>query len=261
MNIKKLSFLTSTLLLASSLNAEDIKINLGEVQSYAIQKYRVDFNAQTDKSKQDILNEYIQATNISNAIENKIKDDVDIKVATKIVSVDIWANKFMASINPNDDELKKIYTKENPKVNSRYNLRNILLKDESTVDKLLKTLNNTKDKTKKLEKFKELAKSESIDLGTKNNEGAIGFIDANKLDKNIQELLKDKKDGDTVKVSIPNIGWQILLVEEYQKERVASFDEAKQLLVNLARQEALKLEINKLLQLQQLQQLQQSQTK
>lgn len=250
MNLKPFSLLASTLLLVSTLSAEDVKINLAEVQSYAIQKYRVDFNAQTDKSKQDILNEYIQASNISNAIANSIKDDVDVKVATKIVSIDIWANKYMATINPNEEQLKKLYETQSPKVSARYNLRNILLKDSVTADKLLKTLSTIKDKSKKLDKFKELVKSDSIDLGTKNKEGVIGFIDANKLEKNIQESLKDKKEGDIVKVDVANIGTQLLYVEEYQSERKASFEESKQLLVNLARQEALKLEINRLLEIQ-----------
>lgn len=247
MKLNHLSLLASILFLVSTLNADDTKVNLEEVKSYTIQKYKVNFNTQTDKSKQDISSEYLRVANISNAIANSIKDDVDIQVASKIVSIDIWANKYMATINPSDEQLKKLYETQSPKVSPRYNLRNILLKDATTADKLIKTLNSIKDKSKKLDKFKELVKSYSIDIATKNKDGVIGFIDTNKLDKKIQEKLKDKKASDIIKVDIANIGIQILYIEEYQSERKATFEESKQLLVKLARQEALNLEINRLL--------------
>lgn len=224
-----------------------------ELVSFAAQKHRVDFNAQTQKSKMDIINDYANISKIYDAITPSIKDDVDIKVAMKMLSIDIWANKYMATINPSDEQLKKLYETQSPKVSARYNLRNILAKDNTSADKLLKTLNSIKNKVKKLDKFKELVKSDSIDIGTKNKEGVIGFIDANKLEKNIQESLKDKKEGDVVKIDIANIGTQLLYVEEYQNERKASLEESKQLLINLARQKALKFEINRLLDIKQTQ--------
>jgi len=208
-SFKNFSLLAASLLLSSNLLADDITVNQAEVASYAIQKRRVDFNAQTDKSKADIIKEYSQSAKLANSALVDLKDDVDFKVATQIVALEIWAQKFMVTINPSDDELKKLYELEKPKINARVNLRNILLKDETTADKLLKTLSTIKDKTKKLEKFKELVKSDSLDITTKSKEGAIGFVDEGKLDKSIQELLKGKNSGDIVKFNIPNMGWQL----------------------------------------------------
>jgi len=245
---KNLSLLVASLLLTSNLLADDITVNQAEVISYSAQKHRVDFNAQTDKSKADIIKEYSQSAKLANSALVDLKDDVDFKVATQIVALEIWAQKFMVTINPSDDELKKLYATEKPKVNARVNLRNILLKDETTADKLLKTLNTIKDKTKKLEKFKELVKSESLDITTKSKEGAIGFVDEGKLDKSIQELLKGKNSGDIVKFNIPNMGWQLFFVEEYQPSRDATLEESKQFLVNALRQKALGEQIDKRLQ-------------
>jgi len=245
---KNFSLLAASLLLSSNLLAEDITVNQAEVISYSAQKHRVDFNAQTDKSKADIIKEYSQSAKLANSALVDLKDDVDFKVATQIVALEIWAQKFMVTINPSDDELKKLYELEKPKINARVNLRNILVKDEVTADKLLKTLNSIKDKTKKLEKFKELVKSDSLDITTKSKEGAIGFVDEGKLDKSIQELLKGKNSGDIVKFNIPNIGWQLFFVEEYQPSRDATLEEAKQFLVNALRQKALGTEIDKRLQ-------------
>ena len=248
-NFKRLSLLTASLLLSSNLFGENLTVNQVEVESYALQKHRVNFQGQTDKSKQDIVNEYLQTSKIAEYLASgMMQNDVDLKVATKMMTIEIWAQKFMANVNPSDDEIKKLYELEKPKVNSRYNLRNILVKDESSADKLLKTLNTIKDKTKKLEKFKELAKSESLDITTKSKEGVIGFVDEGKLDKSMQELLKGKTSSDIVKLDMPNIGWQLFLVEEYQPSRNATLEEAKQFLTNALRQKALGEQIDKILQ-------------
>ena len=246
LNMKN-SLLLKVVIVASmtlSLNAKQT-VDYAELQSFAVQKYKVDFKAQTDKSKQDILNEYVQTLKLNEALLSTMKDDSDLKVATAMARINIWSQKYMANINPSDKELKKLYKVEKPKVSARYRLRNILVKDEAQANKLLKQL--AKLKKTKLAKFKELAKNNSIDLNTKNNEGYIGFIDTNKLDKNIQATLKNKKAGAIVKVNVANVGTQILFVEEYQGERKATFEESEQILINLARQEALKEEINKIM--------------
>lgn len=242
----KLSLFVSMLLITTSINATDTTINTQELSSYVAQKYRVDLNAQTDKAKEDLAAEYSKTIKLSDNIASKLKDDMDFKIATRLISIEIWAQKFMANINPTDSELKNIYTLQKPQVEPRYNLSNILLKDEASADKILKSLNGL-DKDKKLTKFKELVKTNSEDFVSRNNEGSLGWIDTNKLDKNIQDKLNGTKKGDLVKVNVPNIGWQVLFVEEYQPKRDATFDEAKQLLVNLAKQEALNKEIEKIL--------------
>ena len=193
MNLKQLSILATTLLLSSSLYGEEKKLDLGEVQSYALQKYRVDFTAQTEKSKQDIANEYAQNLLIHSKIAPLIAHDTDFKVASMILGLEVWAKKFMAYTNPTEEELKKLYIKEAPKIAPRYNLRNILTQDDTAAQKLLKKIETQKEGSKRLEKFKEIAKNESLDITTKANEGAIGYIDHNKLDKKIQEALKGKK--------------------------------------------------------------------
>jgi parvulin-like peptidyl-prolyl isomerase len=245
---KNLSVLSATLLFTSNLLAQDITLNQAEVLSYSAQKHRVDFNAQTDKSKADIIKEYSQTSKLADTMVDELKDDANFKVTVKLVALEIWASKFMSSINPTEDELKKLYDIEKPKINSRYNLRNILLKDEVTADKLLKTISTIKDKTKKLTKFKELASSESLDITTKSKEGAIGFIDEVKFDKQVQQLLKGKNKGDIIKLNMQNIGWQLFYIEEYQATRDASPEEAKQFLTNILRQKALNTEIERRLQ-------------
>jgi parvulin-like peptidyl-prolyl isomerase len=236
-----------SLLTSFAFSAEQIKVNMDEVASYAAQKYRVSLDAQPEQGRTQLVNEYFQTLQIANALSKSMQNDVDLKVITKLFTVDIWAKKFIAGINPTDEELKKIFELQKPQSSAKYNLRNILVKDEISADKIIKELSDIKEFSKELVKFKEFVKSDSIDPSSKSNEGEIGFIEANKLDQTMLTLLKDKKAGDIVKINIPQIGYQILLIEEYQPEKMATFEESKQLLITTLRQEALKKEIDRLI--------------
>jgi parvulin-like peptidyl-prolyl isomerase len=241
------SFITATILL-STVHAEEIKPNEAELISYSAQKYRVDYNAQSDKTKSDIANEYIQNAKLGDLLlGGAIKEDVNFKIASRQIAIEIWAQKFMQSTQVNEDQLKEMYSKLSPKMQPSYNLRNILHKSEADADKVMKTLKEIKDKKKQSEKFKQLSLSESEDFLSRKNGGKIGWVDANKLDPIIQSTLKEKKQGDIVKVEVKNIGWQILLIDEIKPERPATLEEAKGTLIQIAKQEMLNQEIKKLI--------------
>jgi parvulin-like peptidyl-prolyl isomerase len=240
-----LSIITAATL---SLHAEDTKISEAELISYAAQKHHVNFKAQTDKSKSDIANEYVRNVKLGDLLlAGSIKEDVDYKIASRQIAIDIWAQKFMQGVQVSDEQLQELYKKHNPKVTPSYKLRNILLKSDSEADKVIKTLTSTKGKEKQLEKFKQLVQSDSEDFVSRKNGGDIGWIDLNKLDPNIQASLKDKKAGDILKANVANIGTQVLMIEELKPEKAASFEEAKATLIQIAKQEQLNAEIKKLL--------------
>ena len=246
MKLNKIAY-SIALLSTFALGTEQLNVNMDEVASYTAQKYRVSLDAQNEQGKAQLVNEYLQTSQLADALASRMKDDVDLKVVTKLFSVDIWAKKYMQTINPSEEDIKKVYEAEKPKTPARYNLRTIIVKEESTADKLIKQLSQIKDASKQLTKFKELAKADSLDPSAKTTEGAIGFVEINKLDPNIQTLLKDKKSGDLVKMNIPQVGWQILFVEEFQGEKIATLEESKSFLISAIRQNALKNEINRLL--------------
>lgn len=242
----------STLIMASLLlsvvYAEDIKINEAELISYAAQKHRVDFQAQSDKSKSNIINTYLQNSKLGDLLlQGAMKDDVDYKIASRQIAIDIWAQKFLQRSFVSEDSLKELYIKFSPKMASNYKLRNILYKKENEADKGVAILNKIKDKKKQSDKFKQLALSESEDFISRQNGGEIGWVDANKLDPSIQTALKAKKEGDVIKAELKNIGWQVLFIDEIKPEHPATFEEAKGTLIQIAKQEMLNQEIQKLL--------------
>lgn len=245
---KYISALLGAALLMSTMYADDIQLNEAELISYAAQKHRVDFRAQTDKSKSDIANEYVQNAKLSDLLlSGMMKEDVDFKIASRQIAIDIWAQKFMQSAQVSDEQLQELYKKHSPKVSPSYKLRNILVKSDADADKVIKTITSAKGKEKQLEKFKQLVESDSEDFVSRKNGGDIGWIDLNKLDPNIQASLKDKKAGDILKANVANIGTQVLMIEEIKPEKAASFEEAKATLIQIAKQEQLNTEIKKLL--------------
>jgi hypothetical protein len=87
-----------------------------ELYSFTVQKYRVDFNAQTDKSKNDIMQDYLQTIKLSDAIlKSDFKDNVDYQVANRLLSINLWAQKVMNDTQVSDETLKELFKKHSPK--------------------------------------------------------------------------------------------------------------------------------------------------
>jgi hypothetical protein len=237
-----------SLFAALSLNAFAEDVSQAELQSFAAQKFHVDYNAQTDKSKADIANEFVQNAKLGDALQSgAMKDDIDLKIASRQAAIEIWAQKFLASAKVDEATVKALYDKYQPKTAPAYKLRNILVSSEAKADTLLKTLSKIKEPSKRLAKFKELVKSDSQDIQTRKNEGSIDWIDLNKLDASVQVALKEKKNNDLTKVEVKNIGWQVLLVEDNKPEHKASYEEAAPELTMIAKRELLNQEIKKIL--------------
>jgi parvulin-like peptidyl-prolyl isomerase len=227
-----------------SLNAEQT-INTNELYSFTVQKYRVDFNAQTDKSKNDIMQDYLQTIKLSDAIlKSDFKDNLDYQIANRLLSINLWAQKVMNDETVSDETLKELFKKHSPKIEASYKIRNILLKSKDEANKIEKTLLNI-EKTKRIEKFEQLVQSSSEDFITRKDQGKSGWIDETKLSPAIKNALKDKKQNDIINVYVDNMGWQVLLLEDFQPEKQATFEEAKDILIKLAKEEILSKRIER----------------
>ena len=87
----------------------------------------------------------------------------------------------------------------------------------------------------------------SQDFISSKKEGNIGWIEIQKLDKNIQDNIKDKIKNDILISELQNIGYQIILIDDFKPVREVSYDEAKEFLTNLAKQQELIKKIDSLL--------------
>ena len=230
-----------------SLNAQET-INGAKLQSFTAQKHRVDFNAQTESSKNDIVNDYVKTIKLSDKIlEGTLKNDPDFEIANRLLAINIWAQKVIKDTKISDRKLRNLYKKHAPMIEARYELRNILLKSETEANKIEKTLKKITNKNKRLEKFKQLVESSSEDFITRKNDGQFEWIDENKLTPTMRDALKGKKSNEIIKVYVENIGWQVLLLEDFQASKKATLEESKAVLTNLAKQEILSTKIKEIL--------------
>ncbi len=233
-----------SLILPFLLNAVDIP--QAEIASFTAQKYNVDYNAQTQENKDKLKKEYEDTIKVVNAISNDVKNDTDYKVAKNILALNVWTQKYAQNLKISESTLKELYTKEKPKTVPSYNLYNILVSDKKKADEIYSALEKL-PKDKRLEEFKKQVKLNSQDFISNKKEGNIGWIEIQKLDKNIQENIKDKIKNDILISEVQNVGYQIILIDDFKPIRDVSFDEAKEFLTNLAKQQELIKKIDSLL--------------
>lgn len=239
-------------ILALSLCSLIFNVNLfsdqNEVASYTAQKHKVDFYKQEANVKEVLSKEYGKVEKLAQILEkDKMKNDINLKTAKNIMTVDIWSEKFLRSYVPTDSELKELYKVEKPRVVAKYELRNILVTYEENADKIISALNKSKTKKERQDSFIKYVKSVSNDLASKQKDGLSDLVDVNKLNSEISTALKGKNEDDIVKVNLKDLGTQIILIEKFIPEKDASFEESKEALVNLAKRKALAKEIDLLL--------------
>ena len=155
--------------------------------------------------------------------------------------------KFLRSYVPTDTELKELYKAEKPRIVAKYELRNILVTYEENADKIIAALNRLKNKKDKQESFIKYVKSVSNDLASKQKDGLTDLVDVNKLNIEIITALKDKNEGDIIKVNLKDVGTQIIFIEKFIPEKDASYIESEEALINLAKRKALVKEMDLLL--------------
>lgn len=241
---KTMSVIVCSTLFSISLFAVD----QNELMSYTALKHKASFEKQEQKVKDELIKEYEKMDKLASILEkDKMKNDVDLRVTKKMATVNTWSNKFMKDYNPTDSELQALYILLKPKASAKYNLRNILVTHEKNADSIIKSLNDIKDPKAQLASFIKNVKESSKDIKSKEKDGLSGLIDSNKINPDILAALKDKKEGEIVKINIKEVGTQIILIDKYVPEKDATFEESKELLVNNAKKIALKKEIDSLL--------------
>lgn len=219
-----------------------------EIASYSALKYKMDITKQNPKIQETISKEYANIKKLAKNLDVTVmKNDTDVKVAKNIAIVDIWTNKFLQIYTPTERELTDLYKQEKPRTVAKYELRNILVSYEKNADRIITMLNAIKNKQERKESFIKYVRSVSNDVASKQNNGLTALVDENKLNPQIRESLKGKKDGDIVKVNLKDVGTQIIYIERYIPEKMATFEESKDALINLAKRKALAREIEFLL--------------
>jgi peptidyl-prolyl cis-trans isomerase C len=132
------------------------------------------------------------------------------------------------------------YVKDFPKDLKETRARHILVKDESTAKSLIKQLQGGAD-------FLKLARENSLDPGSKNDGGDLGFFTAETMLPAFSEAADKLKPGEFSKEPVKTeFGFHIIRVEDRRTQRPKSFDEMKPELAAKLQDEAAKALIEKL---------------
>lgn len=231
--------------IASSLQAHPVSPD--EIKQFASSALKIDFDKAPEDVQKKISADYTKRIKLSEALCIKLKNDPEYTRITETVALDLWVKRISSSVNPTDTELKKAFDEaKNLNIPLSYKLHHMVVIKESFADDLINQL-KVKTTEEKSKLFTTLATTQSIDQNSKQNGGLVGWIESTALPENIHHELKDKQAGDIIKLPAGKDEWEILLVDEIEREHPATFEEAKGYLTNMMREQAIENEAKKIL--------------
>lgn len=237
--IKKLVFIFVFFTL--SLYAQDNK----EINIYTAFKYKADYNKLSNKQKVAIDKEYNELKKLSKKVYKNIENSSYYNVKKNLLILETWSSLFMNKYNPSENELKEIYKNNEFKKNPKFKLKTLTLTDEKRALSIETQLKNKKSKDARAKLFNIFVKKDSIDTKTKDINGDLGWIDFEKINPNLKSQLIKLNTNDFFKINNKN-NIQFFYVEDKVDIRKATFEESKLLLIEIAKKQALKKEIDKL---------------
>jgi hypothetical protein len=225
---------------AQEQNATKRQISKQEIQSFAFQKYKVDFTKLDKEKKQRIVNEYLYLSKLSRKLLAKgMKQDPDLNVAMKLLTVSTWERKAFRGMSVSEENLKKMYDKLKPTIADRYRMSNILVKTKEEATVIEAKLSKISDTLEKQMAFTKYVASDSLDERSKAKKGDLGWMDMKEVSQPMKAQFQDKKVNDILMLEAKNSGWHVIRITDYKKGHAATFEESKQTLEQMAKRDAL----------------------
>jgi parvulin-like peptidyl-prolyl isomerase len=235
----------TTLFLSSVLQAHPIAPD--EVKQFAAQALQIDFDKAPKDVQDKISSEYTKRIKLGETLVVKLKNDPEFVRISETVALDLWSKRIAGAVSPSDEELKKVYGEmKDLNIAPSYKIRHIVVANEVSANDIINQL-NTKMGDERNQLFSTIASTQSIDPSSKQKGGSVGWVDASALPPAISAQLQDKVVGAPFKLSIGKDVWEIIMLDEIKAAHAATFDEAKNYLLNTMRQKAVEEEANKLL--------------
>jgi peptidyl-prolyl cis-trans isomerase C len=180
-----------------------------------------------DGLKNAVLNELIGSElAYQEAVKKGFDKKADIKVAAEIGERKLVVNAFLADYmdkNPiSDAETKAAYEQYKKEIGDKeYKAQHILVKTEAEANDLLAQLNKGTDFTK-------LAKEKSLDTGSKETGGDLGWFSPAGMVKPFGDAVTSLKKGATVSKPVQTqFGWHIIKLNDSRATQIPAYDKAK----------------------------------
>ena len=202
------------------------KILLKKATELNLKPYEESINKQVNDTINEYKTKYSEKGQYESTLQqNGITEDGLRELIKKSATINAVEEEVLKGITVNDDEVQAYYNANKDTkfvVGAGANVAHILVADEETAKSLKSKLDAGAD-------FATLAKENSIDPGSKNNGGEIGFVPYNstELVAEFMDGFKNLKEG---KVSEPvksQFGYHLIKVTGINTSGIISYDEVK----------------------------------
>lgn len=195
----------------------------------------------TEANRKLVLDQLITGEVLSQeAVKQKLDKDEETRMlienSRKEILINTLIAKWMEENEPSDADIEKAY--ENMAADAKdakeYNIRHILVEDEKKANDLLKQI-----KDKKVD-FETAAKENSVDAGSGQQGGNLGWAEADNFVPEFAEAVRQAKTKEIVDKPVQSqFGWHIIEVLDEREVEAPSKEEALPNIKQMVQQEKL----------------------
>jgi len=149
-----------------------------------------------------------------------------MKVSVDFVELNL--DEVTKSISPSDDDLAILYDEEKNRFSTdeERKAQHILVENKVTADQVISLINEGKS-------FDDLAKEYSIDTGSKNSGGDLGFFGIGVMVPEFETAVFAMKEGEVSAPIKSEFGFHVIKLNKIKESSSKSFDEVKEQLVKI----------------------------
>ncbi|EOA4393776.1 peptidylprolyl isomerase [Campylobacter coli] len=210
-----------------------------------------DFKSLPDHQKKALLQQYImQDLILQDAKKQNLEKDPlykkELERAKDSILVNVYQEKILNSIKVDSSKVKAFYEQNKEKYikPAAVQAKHILVSSEQEAKDIIKELKGLKGKALD-DKFSQLAQEKSIDPGSKNQGGELGWFDQSTMVKPFIDAAFALKNGTITTTPVKtNFGYHVILKENSRAKEQIKFDDVKKGIENGLKFEEFKKVIN-----------------
>lgn len=258
--MKKISLVVAALIAGVALNANAATVasvngkNISdtEVSEFFAPMLRgQDFKTLPDNQKKALIQQYIiQDLILQDAKKQKLEQDPlytkELDRAKENILINVYQEKILNSIKIDAAKVKAFYEQNKDKYirPAGVQAKHILVSSEQEAKDIIKELKGLKGKALN-DKFSQIAKEKSIDPGSKNQGGELGWFDQSTMVKPFTDAAFALKNGTITTTPVKtNFGYHVILKENSRAKEQIKFDDVKKGIENGLKFEEFKKVIN-----------------
>ncbi len=190
-------------------------------------------------------NDYLDNVSVSNAdVEKYFTENNDTFIEpqkVKVNFIELEAEEIAKDISISEDELESLYEEEQDRFSTEEERKaqHILVETEETANKVLDLINNGLN-------FADLSKEYSIDTGSKDKAGDLGYFTKGVMVPEFESTVFEMSEGQISSPIKSDFGYHIIKLNSVKESTLKSFSSVRDELVSLATDKAAQKELYKL---------------